>query len=35
MISSIQDLNLFQTFATGFLARDPITSLIFEIWAFV
>jgi hypothetical protein len=29
--SSILALNLLQAFATVFLARDPITSLIFEI----
>jgi hypothetical protein len=31
----IWELNLLQDFATVFLARDPITSLIFEIWALV
>jgi hypothetical protein len=33
--ASIRDLNLLQAFATVYLARDPITSLIFEIRAFV
>jgi hypothetical protein len=33
--ASIRDLNLLQAFATVSLARDPITSLIFEIWALV
>jgi hypothetical protein len=33
--ASIRDLNLLQSFATVFLARDPITSLIFEIRAVV
>ncbi len=32
-ISSIQDLNLLQAFDTVLLARDPTTSLIFQIWA--
>jgi hypothetical protein len=33
--ASIRDLNLVQAFATVFLARDHITSLIFEIRALV
>jgi hypothetical protein len=33
--ASIRDLNLLHTFATVFLARDPFTSLIFEIRALV
>jgi hypothetical protein len=33
--ASIRDLNLLQAFAKVFLARDPITSLIFEIRAVV
>jgi hypothetical protein len=33
--ASIRDLNLLQAFATVFLARDPITSLISEIRALV
>jgi hypothetical protein len=33
--ASIWDLNLLQAFATVFLARYPITSLILEIRAFV
>jgi hypothetical protein len=33
--ASILDLDLLQAFATVFLARDPITSLIFEIRSLV
>jgi hypothetical protein len=33
--ASIRELNLLQAFATVFIARDPITSLIFEIRALV
>jgi hypothetical protein len=33
--ASIRELNLLQAFATVFLARGPITSLIFEIRALV
>jgi hypothetical protein len=33
--SSNRDLNLLQAFATVFLARDSITSLIVKIWALV
>jgi hypothetical protein len=33
--ASIWDLNLLQAFATVFLTRDPIMSLIFEIRALV
>jgi hypothetical protein len=33
--ASIRDLTLLQAFATVFLAKDPITSLIFEIQSLV